>query len=147
MVGSRYFVAISHIAFIDDHHSVGDPGQELTSRFVGFRGQVGESIDEKLVICLRGELVLEPGFEICLGMLISFPVEHFDSCKQPVSGKPPEGVCHIGVGDGVSPVIGSGQVVDSPDENNRCDCILAILSEQLFNSGIFYCSTLKTRVV
>jgi hypothetical protein len=50
--------------------------------------------------------------------LISSPVEHLDRGEQPVAGKTPESVCHIGVGGCVIPVVGSGQVIDLPDEND-----------------------------
>jgi len=36
-------------------------------------------------------------------------------CKKPVMAKPPEIVCHIGVGCNVIPVVGPGQVINSPE--------------------------------
>ncbi len=62
VVRSRYFVAVGRKAILDDPHCLGNLGWEFTGGFVGFHGQVGKAINEELVICLSGKLVLEPGF-------------------------------------------------------------------------------------
>jgi hypothetical protein len=81
---------------------------------------------------------LKPGFEISPGKLISFPVKHLHHCEEPVTGKPPESVCHICVGDSVGPVVGPGQVIDSPDENNGCYVVFTPLSIKFWNFLLFH---------
>jgi hypothetical protein len=53
-------------------------------------------------------------------------------------GKSSESVCHICVVVSVSPVVGPGQVVDSPDEDDSCYVVLTLLSIQFRVIQLFY---------
>jgi hypothetical protein len=48
-------------------------------------------------------------------------------------GKPSESVCHICVGGHVIPVVGPGQVIASPDEDNSRNGIIAFLPEEFWH--------------
>jgi hypothetical protein len=55
------FVLVAGIAFFDDHHCVGD----LIEKVPGvLTGEVGETLDNELVVGLNSILFLEPGFQI-----------------------------------------------------------------------------------
>jgi hypothetical protein len=70
------------------------------------------------------ELELKPGFEVCPGKMISFPVQHLDSGEKQVSSKAPKGVCHIVVGDCDAPVVSSGYVINLSNEDDSSDCVM-----------------------
>jgi hypothetical protein len=70
--------------------------------------------------------------------VIFFPVEHLRCGEKSVTGKPREIVCHICVGDGVSPVVGPGQVIHSSDENDCHNVVFAFLSIIFQNILLFH---------
>jgi len=59
-----WFVLVAGIAVLNDHHCVGDPGQNFAGRFAGFHHQIGKTFHYHLFIGLRGELALESGLQI-----------------------------------------------------------------------------------
>jgi hypothetical protein len=67
----RGFVPVASVAFFDAHHFVGDPVEKVPGVLTGIHGEVGETLDDELVIGLNGILFLEPRFQIYPDQLIS----------------------------------------------------------------------------
>jgi hypothetical protein len=45
---------------------------------------------------------------------------------------------HIGVGDGIVPIVSSGTVINPLNQDNCCDCVFVILAEVFQHLGLFY---------
>ncbi len=58
------FVVVGGVALLDDHHEVGDPGQQFSGSFVRSHGQIRKPFDYLLVIGLCRKLLLEPWLQI-----------------------------------------------------------------------------------
>ncbi len=125
-VGSRY------CRLLDDHHEVGDPGQQFSGGFIWSHGQIRKPLDDLLVIGLCRKLFLEPWFQIRPGELSICPVQHVSRCKEPLSSKAFESIGDVRISSGVGPVVCSCQILNFPDKNDSCDRILGFLSPEFW---------------
>jgi hypothetical protein len=66
------------------------------------------------------------------------PDQHLGSCEVPVLSKAPKGVFHIGVGDCVTPVVSSVEVVNPSNEDDCSDYVLVLLAKEFWHFGMFH---------
>ncbi len=140
----RNLVVVGNITLLDDHHEVGDPGQQFSSGFAWPHGQIRKPLDDLFIIGLCRKLLLKPWFQIHPGELSLGPVKHVCSGEEPILSEPFEGIGLVSVGSGVGPLVRPCQ---SSIFLMKTIAVTVSLDFCPQKSGIFDCSTLKARVV
>ncbi len=110
------FVPVAGVAFLDDHHHVGDPVEKITGVFTQLHSEVGEALNNELVVGLNGLPFLEPGFQIRPGQLIIRVVQVVYHGKEPFSGHASEHIGKVVVCDCVTPGDSRGEVIHQVNE-------------------------------